>query len=175
MASFVAHGLAGYLTARALGVRGWALTGYSLLAWAPDLDMLLGFVLAGDWHAYHRAWWSHSPAVAVFGAAAVLLVQAAIAALPGRRLQPRVAVHGALVVALVLLTHVVIDFVLINPVPGLLESDAASTVPAVALSLLALLSDALVYGSLALVAWLLGRRLRHRPAAPRHFLRAIRP
>src|SRR5687768_1271397 len=69
MASLVAHGITGYAAGRALGLSGWPLAGCALLAWAPDLDLLVGLALEGDADAYHRAWWSHTPAVGAFGAA----------------------------------------------------------------------------------------------------------
>src|SRR5687768_1087654 len=126
-----------------MGVRGWPLAGCALLAWVPDLDLLAGLALEGDVHAFHRAWWSHSPAVAVFGAVATFLAYALIATLRLRALALRGMARTALIVGVVLLTHVVLDYVLINPVLWALRSEAGWPLLPVLREVLLWISDVL--------------------------------
>ncbi len=165
MATWLGHGIAGAAAAKALGTGRRGLVVAFALANAPDLDIPLGLALEGDGDAFHRAWWSHSPIVALYGAAGALAFYALLQAVRRRPLLDREARHWVLWAALVLLTHTVTDFVLINPtilVPhpdgegfrGLLEAGGRE--------LLALLTDLVFYGVLALAFYRLYLRRRER-------------
>jgi hypothetical protein len=119
MATWVGHGIAGVAVARAMGMGPRATAAAFVLASTPDLDLALGLALEGDAAAYHRAWWAHSPAVAGAGAAVAFAGALAWQRLGGRGGDTREAGRWALLAGLVLLTHTLADFVVINPLRAL--------------------------------------------------------
>jgi hypothetical protein len=167
MATWLGHGIGGVAVTKALGSgpRGLAL-GFAV-ANVPDLDLLLGVVVEGDSGAFHRAWWSHTPATAVFGVVAVLVGYALIQALGRRPFEGRRAGGYAAFVSLALLTHPVADFVLINPtilVPYPEIENARDLPLAAGRELLALLTDLIFYGLIVLALYRHYVRLRQRAA-----------
>jgi hypothetical protein len=172
MATWVGHGIAGVAVARAMGMGPRATAAAFVLASTPDLDLALGLALEGDAAAYHRAWWAHSPAVAGAGAAVAFAGALAWQRLGGRGGDTREAGRWALLAGLVLLTHTLADFVVINPLRALPypdfqlddASDLEALLPALGRELLQQAGDLVFYGALALVALRLVRRARHRGA-----------
>ncbi|MFQ6019532.1 MAG: hypothetical protein ACE5KW_02125 [Dehalococcoidia bacterium] len=168
MATWVGHGIAGVAIARAAGMgpRGMAL-GF-LIANAPDLDLVLGLAVEGDTEAFHRQWWSHSPAVAVFGALVAFGGYALAQALRRAPIDRRRGGAYALFVALLLLSHSVWDFVIINPTILLPEASTENLdeidnlLRSTGRQLLGFLTDILFYGVASLLLYRLYLRLRRR-------------
>jgi hypothetical protein len=175
MATWVGHSLLGYGVGRAAGVRGWGLVGCAALANAPDLDLLAGLALEGDAGAYHRMWWNHSPVIALYGAAGVLGVHAARSSLRGRPFVAARATRDAWVVAAVLLTHVLADYVIVNPAVMVPVPPIEDFGRATARQALLLLTDLLLYGAFILLGWMLLLRARGEPARPATALRRLLP
>ena len=168
MATWLGHGIGGVAVAKAagLGPRGMALS--FALANVPDLDLLLGLALEGDSGAFHRDWWSHSPAAALFAAAIAFSAYAAFQAIRRKPIDRRRGGGYALFVGLVLLSHTVWDFVIINPVvllPGVGTEDldeVDNLLRAAGRQILALSTDFLFYGGLSLLFYRLYLRFRRR-------------
>lgn len=165
MATWLGHGIGGLAVAKAAGYgrRGMALA--FLLANAPDLDLVLGLALEGDSDAFHRDWWSHSPAAALFAAALAFTAYAAFQALRRKRIDRRRGGSYALFIGAVVLSHSLFDFVLINPTILVPEAEVAELddLPlAVARELLAFSTDALFYGGFSLLFYRLYLRFRRR-------------
>lgn len=140
----------------------------AVLAAAPDLDMLPGLLLDGNASTFHRAWWSHSPAVGAFGFAATLVGYAVRRRVTGHAFEQREALRYSSFVALALLTHVVADYVLVSPAlllpqPGL-ETEALSVMRWIGAALLRLGVEVAFYAAISVAALWLVRRIRERRA-----------
>ena len=162
MATWLGHGIGGVAVAKATGADRPGLALGFVLANVPDLDILLGLAVNGDGDAFHRAWWSHTPAAAIFGVVAVLVGYALVQALRRRPFEGRRARRYAIFVSLVLLSHPIGDFVLINPtilVPHPEIENAHDLPLAAARELLALGTDLVFYGLLVLGLYSLSVRL----------------
>jgi hypothetical protein len=159
MATWLGHGIAGAAVARAGGsTRSGAFLAVAA-ANALDLDLVLGLALRGDAEAYHHAWWSHSPIVALYGFAAVLAWQALRATTREGAFDLRGALRLSTLGAAVMLTHPVADFVLVNPAVAVPYPEAGLTLEAAARQLFALGADALFYGFAGIaIVWLAKRR-----------------
>ena len=155
MATWLGHGIAGVAIAKAAGMgpRGMAL-GF-VLASVPDLDLALGLALEGDSDAFHRAWWSHSPAAALFTAAIAFSAYAIVQALRCAPIDRRRGGGYALFVGLVVLSRAVWDFVIINPT--VLLPDAETEEQA-----LRLFIDLVFYGAASLILYRLYLLVRRR-------------
>lgn len=158
MATWVGHGIVGAAAAKAMGGSVWAQALAFALANAPDLDLLLGLALEGDAAALHRQWWNHSPIVALYGLAGAPAAYGLVQALRRRRLVGREARYWAIYAALVLLTHPLADFVLLNPT--VLVPRPEGFPQAAGRELLALVMDLVFYGLLMLGLYRLYLRLR---------------
>ena len=168
MATWLGHGIAGVAVAKAAGMdrRGMAL-GF-VIANVPDLDLLLGLAVEGDSGALHREWWSHSPAVALFGGAATIGAYLLVQAVRQAHIDLRRGGGYALFVAIVLLSHAVWDFVIISPAILLPEAETENLeeldnlLRASGLQLLHLLTDLLFYSAVSLLFYRLYFRARRR-------------
>ncbi len=165
MATWLGHGIVGMAVAKAAGVGPRGLAIAFALANVPDLDVPLGLALKGDGDAFHRAWWSHSPAAALFGVLIVFLGYALLQVLRRRPLNSREGGRYAAFAGLVLLSHTIADFVLINPIILVPHPDIDSLgdlLLAGGRELLALVTDLVFYSLLVLGLYRLYLRLRQR-------------
>jgi hypothetical protein len=165
MATWLGHGIVGAAVAKAAGAGPGGRAIAFALANVPDLDIPLGLAVKGDGDAFHRAWWSHSPIVALYGVVGAVAVYALMQALRRRPLRRREARSWALFTALVLLTHPVTDVVLINPIVLVPHPDIDSLrdLPlAAGRELLALGTDLVFYSLLIWALYQLYLRLRQR-------------
>ena len=177
MATTLGHGIAGMAIAKSAGMgpRGMAV-GF-VLANSPDLDLLLGLVVEGDAGAFHRDWWSHSPAAAILTAAIAFAAYTFFRALRHKPMDLRRSGGVALFVGLLVLSHTILDFVIINPAVLLPEAgtdnldNVDNLLRAAGRQLLAYFSDFLFYGAISLLLYRRYLRVRQhrqeRPASPR--------
>lgn len=172
MATWLGHGLGGLAVARAfnMGPRGM-LAGF-LIGNIPDLDQVLSLALAGDSSELHRQWWSHSPAILVFGGVATGAGYLAWRFLAGRKVTARVATRYGLFVSLVLLSHLAFDFIIVNPFFAAASTENLDEIDnflrATGRQLLNFFTDFIIYGAVSLIAYLIYRRVRrwYRVRAP---------
>jgi len=166
MATWLGHGIVGAAVAKAAGAGPRGLAIAFALANVPDLDIPLGLALKGDGEAFHRAWWSHSPGAAFFGALFVFLGYAFLQTFRRRPFDSRQGSRYAALVGLVLLSHTIADFVLINPTILVPHPDIDrlpwDLLLAGGRELLALVTDLVFYSLLVLGLYRLYLRLRQR-------------
>lgn len=160
MATSIGHAIAGACVARAGGGSGWQVAGAALLANVPDLDLWLGWALRGDTAAFHRSAWSHSPQAAIGVGVLVGLVRLGSGLHRREELSYRSSLRLGLLTALVLLTHPLLDYWLVNPLT--IDLEGLRGVKMAAASLANWLTDILLYGAMAIVLLTVAGRWRRR-------------
>ena len=151
MATPVGHTIAGYVVARATGIksrRGLALAlGAANL---PDIDFLLGYVTNGDARSLHREVITHRRSFPLLVGMATAAATAAASLIRGRRPTPREVLRPAAIATALVGSHIAMD-----PLPLPYDSRPAyssSWLEALATQGWNAVIDVAVYGILAKLA-----------------------
>lgn len=132
---------------KASGGSSWQVLGAALLANVPDLDLLAGLIVKGDSGAFHRTAWTHSPQAAVVMGALAGLLYLGFGLFRWGGLRDWPALRVGLLVVLILLTHPLLDYWLVNPL--MIDVEGKEGAESLLASIANWLTDTLFYGAIA--------------------------
>ncbi|MFQ5880027.1 MAG: metal-dependent hydrolase [Dehalococcoidia bacterium] len=115
MAGLAGHAIAGVAIAGAANLSRRQTALAVALALLPDADVLAGLARKGDGETWHRGPWSHSPVAAAAVAGAVFLGSVSLGAARNGATDYRVGLKGSALTWALLMSHVALDFWLVNP------------------------------------------------------------
>ncbi|MDP2947926.1 MAG: hypothetical protein Q8P22_00095 [Chloroflexota bacterium] len=161
MATWLGHVIPGVVAGKAAGMGPGGMFLTALVAYSPDIDLLIGLAVEGDTGAFHRAPWSHSPPAALVGGAIVFLGTLVFYRVRGREELLRPAVKYGLLTALLLFSHWLWDYWLVNPFFGEASTRDLNELPnllrAAGRQLVNFLTDFLIYGAISLAGYVVYR------------------
>ncbi len=151
MATPVGHTIAGYMVARAAGVksrRGLVLSvGAANL---PDIDFLLGYVANGDALSLHKEVITHTRSFPLLVGTATGVAAAAASLIRGRRPTPEDVLRPAAIATALVSSHIVMDPL---PLPyDSMPARSSSWLEALATQAWNAVIDTAIYGILAILA-----------------------